>query len=451
MVYNEIVNVSKKGGTNMLFIGKKKVYQPKDLILSENHKIEYKPEKNMNTIVIGSHGTDFIKTNLLSKDCSYVVADTNYGLLSEFEHYLMQVKPFYQVQYVDFKHPDLSMNYNPLWQLYTEQDVCEFATDLVTSRDPAIKDSSWINAIINFITGSILFVKDTAPSRQCTMKNVIRIIDVIQEITRQECGYEEFMSKISALMEKSQRAFRYIKDALPENDHVRENLFLTVNEIAAPLKDEKLLYTLEYNDIWIKDIAKNKVALFVIVDEMAHTYDFLNNILFKQIYKEIQNTKFVQEGFGPKEYVRFFFNHGDSYRVKDMQEILSGCRKYDSSVVLSAQSESKLQTIYGEDIINDVTYVYTGTNDISTLKNISDRTGHSIDEIQNMTDTILIFSPENSIIKDNLYDYHNHPDYCNIKQTVRKQHYKEEGLSADFITALLEGDDLDTLTGDKIK
>ena len=165
-------------------------------------------------------------------------------------------------------------------------------------------------------------------------------------------------------------------------------------------------------------LAREKRALFVTSSPVNPSLNTFINMFYAHIFKELfEIGERRDSGVLPRQIHLLADDFATGCPVPLFDQYISIFREKGISVTLLVQSESQLSSLYGDDkattIINNCdTYVYMGSNDLETAKNIATRAGILTEECLNMklANQIIfrrgskpIFSKRYNIFENKLY------------------------------------------------
>lgn len=407
----------------------------KGVVLTKNYRIPYAGTNNMNTIVISSVGTGktrgFLKSNLLQKGCSFVITDTKGDLFEEFSYYLQsktceQDTP-YVIKLLNLKDPYHSHHYNPFRYMHAEEDVVGFAQSLSANICKSSNDSFWLNASTNLLASLCFFIFETHKPQE---RNLQALLHIFNKYIKQKEEYSPRLDEQKTLYEEA-------IDCLPDdslakkfflkvqcNPRTWDSIVVTVGQALSAFEYTKLKELTSTDDLDLEQIGFERVALFINLDDMNPCYDFIAGLLYTQIFSVLYKMADTCDKRCLPKHVRFFMDDFANYKIPNISHILSTCRSRGMSIEMILQSESQLKALYGDEYVNLIAnsaYVYLGSNDLETQRNISLRLGASFEMVQNNVGRTYVFFPEGLTIKDTKADYFEHYLYSLLKPYSYKQ------------------------------
>ena len=301
----------------------------------------------------------------------------------------------YKVLDLNFVSPEKSeISYDPLQYLKSWTDVTYLAEAIVMA-DSRKKNSSsdpyWDHASISLLSALIAHVLMT--KEHGTMADVISLFKVF------------FIIKGSDLIETSlDEDFEVIRQADPHcfaiccwdsfhqmpvrtSSCIYSTLSVALNTIFTPQlcgmmqKAEKVDF---------KKISDEKTLLFVTTSPVNPSLNSFVNIFYSQLLKELFEIGEKNESGQLNRPVHVLCDDfACGSKIANFAEYISIFREKGISVTLLLQSESQLDSIYGEKdaktiINNSDTYIYMGGVDIQTAKSISQRLNQPLEDVLSM-------------------------------------------------------------------
>lgn len=399
-----------------------------DVILTKNYMTPctYHGINNLNTIVISSVGTGktrgFLKSNLLSANCSFVVTDTKGELYNEFAGYLQSVG--YKIRLIDLAHPQSSNHYNPFRYIHNEEDVCDFAMALSMNVHKRTSDEFWLHTCKNLIAALIFYCFEACPKEEWNMQSILTLLAAANDNTEysmlshpQESELDILINAL-AVMNSESLAVKYYKSVRCAADKTWSSILVSTQQALSVFNFPRLLSLTTYDDVDFELFGtENKVALFINLDDTNNSYDFVAGLIYSQLFKVLYKIAECRYNKTLPNHVRFFMDDFANYKIPSISHYLSTCRSRGISIQMILQSEPQLKAFYGDvskNLIGNSTYIYIGNNDLETQQNIAHRLGKPVNQIQNTYNKTYVFFPNGPTIVDVKADYEQHPLYAKL-------------------------------------
>ena len=293
----------------------------------------------------------------------------------------------YSIWDLDFVHPENgNVGYDPLDFIKSYQDIVFVAKSIVDAdkkKENSNADPYWNEAATSLFSSIIAYVLMKKPH-----PNFSDVLEMIDGLTFEEDGGE--------ITTNYDFEFFKLEKANPSN-------FATVNWRSfrrLPIRTASCVFGV-----------LNTATSFVFTPEFI-------NMFYAHIFKELFEIGERREsGVLPRQVHMLADDFATGCPVPLFDQYISIFREKGISVTLLVQSESQLSSLYGDDkattIINNCdTYVYMGSNDLETAKNIATRAGILTEECLNMKlgNQIIfrrgskpIFSKRYNIFENKLY------------------------------------------------
>lgn len=329
----------------------------------------------------------------------------------------------YSIWDLDFVHPENgNVGYDPLDFVKSYQDIVFVAKSIIESNNKnenSNADPYWNEAATSLFSSIIAYVlmKKSHP-------NFSDVLEMIDGLTFEEDGGE--------ITTGYDFEFFNLEKANPSN-------FATVNWKSfrrLPIRTAScvfgvlnaatsFVFTPELRKIFklrrkisFERLARDKRALFITSSPVNPSLNTFINMFYAHIFKELFEIGERREsGVLPRQIHMLADDFATGCPVPLFDQYISIFREKGISVTLLVQSESQLSSLYGDDkattIINNCdTYVYMGSNDLETAKNIATRAGILTEDCLNMKlgNQIIfrrgskpIFSKRYNIFENKLY------------------------------------------------
>ena len=394
---------------------------------------------NNNLIVFGPTGAGksrgVVGPNIMQLNSSYVVIDPKGSLYAQYAPGLEEAG--YDVQYVDFAHPDRSTHsWDPFARCAEDRDLDELGWLLMTNRGVDIKDTFWQTAGGQLVAAVATLCKEENGS--ATMSEVLRHLRLLT--TRAESEYgpswsnlrrSSSRSKLDELFEErvapktlapapvdprhlSQddymmwKAKQLITDmTCPEDlgqSHAYDlwsslrlaametwkSMVVTVTPRMNVFYDPELLRLFGESGLPPVDFASlgsRHGAVFLCVSDVSRELDGLVTLFVKQCVSElveIADRSTHQRLLHPVRVIVDDFANMAPW--PDFAKWIAGVRSREIWLTLSVQSYSQLESMYGADaetiVGNCDTRLYFAPTDLSTIKTLAILCDKEVSEVQ---------------------------------------------------------------------
>lgn len=394
-----------------------------------------KTQLNNNVIVCGSSGSgktmSVTEMRLLETfNSSLVVNLSKRKLVTKYTPLFKERG--YNVLDLNFVNPDKSdVSYNPLDYIKNYLDIGFLAQSIVKSdvqqEKKSYADPYWDQAAISLLSAEIAYVLITKENP--TFNDVLKIQsdlcildgDSIIQTSMDEKFSELKSNNLVNFAKSCWRTFRQLP--MRTAGCVYSALNTTLDSIFG-MELRKLIAV--KNKLNFRKIADEKTLLFVSTSAVNPALKFYANLFYCQMFKELFE---YAESRTDLDYQLPIETHiiCDDFatgHILNFSDYISIFREKKISVTLLIQSESQLASLYGHEDATTIrnncdTYVYFGSCDLDTAKNISERLNASLEEILYMPlAKVVIFRRGSKPVIANRYNIKKNRLY----QKITKQH-----------------------------
>ena len=371
------------------------------IILGDGNKCIFSTDSeetqlNNNVIICGSSGSgktmSITEMRLLETfNSSLVVNLSKRKLVSKYTPLFKERG--YKVLDLNFTNPDKSdISYDPLTYVKNYMDITFLAQAIVKS-DPRSENSHadpyWEQSAISLLSAEIAYVLITKenPSFNDVLNFQSELI-IIDDDTSIRTSMDERFSRLksnnlSRFATSCWRTFRQLP--MRTAGCVYSSLNTTLDSIFG-LELRKLIAI--KNKLNFRQIADEKTLLFVSISAVNPSLKFYANLFYCQMFKELFEYAESRPDLDFQLPIETHIICDDfaTERILNFSDYISIFREKKISVTLLIQSESQLESLYG---ISDATtirnncdtYVYFGSCDLNTAKDISERLNVPLNEV----------------------------------------------------------------------
>lgn len=388
-------------------------------IISKNLKIDTQGDgkaSNNNMVVVASSGkfktTSVVVPNLLAGGANKIVLDVKGELMKKYGLYLMEKG--YTVRCLNLKYPEQSDRYNPFAYIETEEDIIKLIANIQKSLTPpdAMKGEPFWEEGVALYLQSVFYYEwwyAKKEGRVGTFNNVLKLVnlesqkDPSKPVAKGEKPVTMLQTKMDELAAEDSpdnpavRDYRKLKDGAAET--VRSIIIIT-NAKLKLCETKALKRIFEEDDMRIKEFAtgvdgtfekptKNKLIIFLCVDDSDTSYNFVCSMLYSQaltILMRMADNDF--DGSLPTALELWLDEFYAGARPADCAQLMGVIRSRNISMIPILQSVSQLKDLYqGEkaEIIHDNVPIFwfggCGQGAIETQKAISELLGKSTVDI----------------------------------------------------------------------
>lgn len=302
----------------------------------------------------------------------------------------------YDVQILDFVHPDQgTVAYDPLDFIKSPADISFLANGIVMANPRKKKsnaDPYWDEAATSLLA-AVISVLQQRVVEKVTFADVLEILD---KLNFHETGglistnFDELFDKLA---EKNPDNFAvsnwnsFKRLPIKTAACVYGALNTTIDSVFTPELRKMFRIRKRLN---FEQLASRRTALFVISSPVNPSLNCFINMFYANAFKRLFEFGEEQpDGMLPVPVHLLADDFATGCPVPLFDQYISIFREKRISVTLLIQSESQLSSLYGEDeaitIINNCdTYLFMGTNDLSTARNISIRANIPLEDVLHM-------------------------------------------------------------------
>lgn len=354
-----------------------------------------KTQLNNNIIVCGTAGCgktmSVAEPRLLETfETSLVVTLTKRRLINKYMDVFK--KRGYNVWDLNFANPKESqVSFDPLNYIKSHQDITYLAKSLIEADiDPGTvrKDPFWDNTAMSLISAIIAYCM--MKHKDATMADVVDMFKRMNFETDSNGFTTDIDNEFEELEKKNPTCFAITCwntfRKLPEK--TAACVYGSANTAIDKIFSPELLKLFEKKEkVNFKTIANEKTVLFVTSSAVNPALSCFVNIFYAQVFKSLfEYAETREDGSLPIPVHVLCDDFATGSRINNFPEYISIFREKKISVTLLLQSESQLETMYGDGnattIINNCdTYLYFGSMDLKTSRNISIRLNEPIDDV----------------------------------------------------------------------
>lgn len=469
-----------------------------NIIYTAEHQISmYNFELNANCIIIGGSGSGktrgYVLPNILQCTSgkyspSIVVTDPKGEILEKVGCYLTSAG--YEIKVLNLKELDCSCGYNPfsyiLPEKYEEQ-LPGIVDNIMKSRQEDNKsvnkqDPFWDEMAAQLLKALFFAVYEGFPEEErniITVMKLFRWFEVTDDDDRQKkpTKLDIFFSVFSEDEEITKQygelntnpALRSWEDFRTKcKGKTAQGVTATALSKLAPFDESQIRKIFSCDEMELDQIGEKKMALFVVLPPTSKRYNFIVNVLYTQLFEQLEYCATVKHNQQLPVPVRFildeFYNTG---KIPEFENILSYARSFGIGITIILQSLDQIKEMYekswGTIMDNCDVFLYLGKiRHYDTLKYISDLLGKGTfdkknysrskgrqsssstnfdkigrelmdpSEIQRMKKNkcLLFINGYNPVYADK-YDFKKHKNYKRTSDFSKKNSYKYELTQMD--------------------
>ena len=339
-------------------------------------------------LVMGASGSGktqqlmFPLVNILARHGESIIVTDPKGELYEGCGKLLQEKG-YKIILLNFRDPSEGSAWNPFsypYRIYKEGNVDkanELLQDLAKNIlvDPNNKaEPFWEQTASNFFTGLSLGLFDDATEDEVNINSV----NMMAEVGEDRFGSSNYIKEYFKSKGELSPAYIAAASCINAPNETRGGImstFRTKTRIFS--SQENLSEMLSYSDFDIRDIGKEKTAVFLKVHDEKTTYHALATIFVKQCYEALIAVAQTCPGLKLPYRTNFILDEfANMPALNDIGTMITASRSRNIRFTFAIQNFSQLNQVYGKDVAETIkgncgNFVYIMSTELAALEEIS--------------------------------------------------------------------------------
>ncbi len=289
----------------------------------------------------------------------------------------------YKIILLNFRDPKEGAAWNPFsypYRIYKEGNADkanELLQDLASNIliDPNNKaEPFWEQTASNFFTGLSLGLFDDATEEEININS----INMMAEVGEDRIGASNFIKEYFKSKGELSPAYIAAASCINAPNETRGGImstFRTKTRIFS--SQEALSEMLSYSDFDIRDIGKEKTAVFLKVHDEKTTYHALATIFVKQAYEALIAVAQTCPGLKLPYRTNFILDEfANMPALKDVESMITASRSRNMRFNFVIQNFSQLNKVYGKDVAETIkgncgNFVYIMSTELAALEEIS--------------------------------------------------------------------------------
>jgi type IV secretion system protein VirD4 len=364
------------------------------LIIISDGRIVYIDNTDTHALILGSTGSK--KTRLFGLPQihlfalageSFIATDPK-GELYQQSSSIVAAKGYKNIIVLNLREPSKSSCWNPLilpYDLYHSGKIDEaisvlndFINSLSAPQRKGTNDPYFIEQGCQMFLGLLLFFIDTATPDEANISNFANFF--------MSHSSADAMEEISNCMAEGSIASLNLKGVLTNKNSEKTfgNVAACVSVMISHFITRKTLcQILSKSSFDIRNIGKEKTAIYIIVPDESTTIHFLVTVFIKQIYEVLIQEAQKQEDKKLPVRLNFLLDEFSNIpTIPDMPAMISAARSRNIRFFLMAQGMRQLLHKYGEDantiMGNCDNWVFLTSREYELLQKISDLCGETL-------------------------------------------------------------------------
>ena len=343
-------------------------------------------------LVIGSTGSGKSQTIvepmvelLIKKGESMIITDPKAELYIAAGDYLKQQG--YKVIILNFRDPQKGNAWNPLtlpYQYYKDGNKdksTELLDDVALNilYDPNNKgEPFWEKSAADYFSGLALGLFEDAKGNEMNINSINAMSTVGEE---KFGGGSTYIKEYFTMKGENSAAYVFASNTINAPQDTKGSILSVFRQkIRGFASRENLSEMLSYSDFDMRDIGKEKTAVFICIHDEKTTYHGLATIFIKQVYETLIDV--AQENGGKLPYRTNFIldEFANMPPLKDVGTMVTAARSRAIRFTFIIQNFAQLKGVYGPEIAETIkgncgNLVYLISTELSALEEISKMCG----------------------------------------------------------------------------
>lgn len=359
--------------------------------LINNGKEIWVDDGDYHNLVIGSTGSGkseslvFPMVNVLAKKGeSMIITDPKGEIFRKTANNLRGRG--YNIVVLNFREPNRGNAWNPLAlpYLYYKEKNYDKATELLDDvalnilYDPNNKDNSfWEMGAADYFSGLTLGLFQDAKEKEVNINSISLMCHVGEE----RYATSNYIKEYFNLKGPESNAYIFASTVINAPSDTKGGLLSTFRQKIRQFSvKENLSEMLSHSDFDMRDIGRQKTAVFMIIHDEKKTYHSLMTIFIKQCYETLIDV--AQQNGGKLQYRTNFIldEFANMPPLKDVDSMVSAARSRDIRFTFIIQNFAQLNDVYGEEVAQVIkgncgNLIYLISTELKALEEISKMCG----------------------------------------------------------------------------
>jgi len=293
--------------------------------------------------------------NYIKSGESFIASDPKAELYERMQPLLKERG--YKIFALNLRDFDKSHCWNPLgfpYSLYrgnNKDKAVELVNDIACgiAKDNRSCDPYWHNSAADLFTGLVLVLFECADKNEINFKSLSALKTQAFDIVKNDAPFirEYFLDHI----EPSAYVRSVLSGTVQVTESTRSCIISTLDTALRPfISQEKLLDTLSFNDLDMKNIGNEKTAVFLILPDEHSLYHSLVSVFVKQCYIELITEAQKHPGKKLPRRINYLLDEFASLpAIHDFPAMITASRSRNIRFNLLIQSFNQLNQRYGQE------------------------------------------------------------------------------------------------------
>ena len=342
-------------------------------------------------LVIGSTGSGKSQTIvepmvelLIKKGESMIITDPKGELYKASSDYMKQRG--YNVVVLNFREPQNGNAWNPLtlpYQYYKDGNVdksTELLDDVALNilYDPNNKgEPFWEKSAADYFSGLALGLFEDAKIEEINLNS----INLMSTVGEEKFAASNYIKEYFTLKGEDSNAYVFASNTINAPSDTKGGILSVFRQkIRLFASRENLSEMLSYSDFDMRDIGKEKTAVFIIIHDEKTTYHGLATIFIKQVYETLIDVAQSNGGKLPFRTNFILDEFANMPPLKDVTTMVTAARSRSIRFTFIIQNFAQLKSVYGNEDAETIkgncgNLVYLISTELAALEEISKMCG----------------------------------------------------------------------------
>ena len=358
------------------------------LPLINNGKEIYVDDGESHSLIIGSTGSGKTQYMVLPavkilarKGESMIITDPKGEIYEETAEMLKEKG--YNIVLLNFREPQKGNSWNPLnlpYSLYKEGNkdkaielLDDLAANILYDEKAQNQDPFWEKSSADYFSGLALGLFDDASPDEINLNS----INLMSTIGEERCGASTYIKEYFSTKDAASSAYVNASSVLMAPSETKGGILAVFKQkVKLFTSREVLSEMLAHNDFDMKDIGRQKTAVFIVIQDEKKTYHSLVTIFIKQCYETLIDV--AQECGGKLPYRTNFIldEFANMPPLKDVTTMVTAARSRLIRFNFIIQNFAQLNQIYGKEQADTIkgncgNIIYLISTEVAALEEIS--------------------------------------------------------------------------------
>lgn len=349
-------------------------------------------DSEYHNLIIGSTGAGKTQTtvlpmvHLLSKKGDSMIVTDPKGEIYEETAEMLKAKG-YHIVLLNFRDPQQGNAWNPLslpYNLYKNGNsdkatelLEDLALNILYDESSKSQDPFWEKTSADYFSGLALALFDDATEDQINLNS----INLMTTLGEEKFGATTYVKEYFSYKDPAGAAYINASSTLMAPNETKGSILAVFKQkIKLFSSRENLSEMLSHSDFDMRDIGKNKTAVFIVIQDEKKTYHSLVTIFLKQCYETLISV--AQECGGKLPYRTNFIldEFANMPPLKDVTTMVTAARSRNMRFNFIIQNFAQLYEVYGKENGETIkgncgNIIYLISTELSALEEISKMCG----------------------------------------------------------------------------